>query len=98
MAHLNAAQMGHVARCAFCVSCQESDNLVTFLSLFRCSRWHNSNLNQKVPVNFRHLQETVDCSVQTGDEPFQHVFRQETPADVVGAVSEVEESDNFVMF
>ena len=51
-----------------------------------------------MPKDFRHLQEKVEFGTLTGDEPHQHVFRQKTPADIVGAVNEVEASHFIVTF
>ena len=51
-----------------------------------------------MPKDFRYLQEKVEFGTLTEDEPYQHVFRQKTPADIVGAVSEVEESHFIVTF
>jgi hypothetical protein len=50
----------------------------------------------EMPVDYRHLQEKVEYTIKTGDEPYQHVFQRRTPNDVVGAVEEVKESYFFV--
>jgi len=72
-------------RSEMCLYCGYIAAIATF-------RFHNDTVGQFVPIDFRSLQEKVEFGTQTGDEPHQHVFRRQTPADVVGVAREVEES------
>ena len=61
--------------------------LLHFLLHFR---YHNENLHCAVKKDFRRLSEKVSNNTHTGDEPHSHTFVARTPAEVEGAVSEVQ--------
>jgi hypothetical protein len=53
-------------------------------------RFHSRHLGEECRKDFRRLSEKVANETVTGEEQYRHVFRRETPPDVVGAVALVE--------
>ena len=53
-------------------------------------RYHNAKVGEECRKDFRRLSERVANETVTGEEQYRHMFRRLTPADVLGAVPQVE--------
>ena len=60
------------------------------LYVFFVFRWHNANLNVKVPVDFQHLKTKVTENTLTGKEKYVTKFSAVTPTDIKGAKEKIE--------